>query len=126
MKFILCGKGDVAIRALDAMLRAGDQVWAVGTAGDDGRDGWQRSFRAAAEGAGVRFDRPRRINDEHFTQRLAAFGKERESLGLALIEIDELNIHPDGTWIALQLDREVEELWAMENLLSQLRVPAGR
>ena len=86
MKFILCGKGDVAIRALDAMRRAGDEVWAVGTAGDDGRDGWQRSFRAAAEGAGVRFDQPRRINEEHFTERLAAFGAD----ALVSIQYDQI------------------------------------
>ena len=51
---------------------------------------------------------------------------ERESLGLSLPETDELSVGPDGTWIALELDYEVEEFWAMDNLLSHLRESGGR
>ncbi len=57
--------------------------------------------------------------------RIRPEGGERESLDLTLIETDNLSVHPDGTWIAVELDREVEEMWAMENLLSELRVLAG-
>ncbi len=74
MKWILCGKNDVAIQALQLLVGNGDEVWAVGIAGDVGRDGWQGSFRAAAERAGVRFDQPRRINDPAFGKRLEAYG----------------------------------------------------
>ena len=42
------------------------------------------------------------------------------------METDKLSVHPDGTWIALHLDYELDELWAMDNLLSPLGVPAGR
>ena len=40
----------------------------------DGRDGWQRSFRAAAERLGVAFDQPRRINEPEVVESLARFG----------------------------------------------------
>lgn len=86
MKFILCGKNDVAVHALDHMLACGDEVWAVGTAGDDGRDGWQLSFRAAAERAGVRFDQPCRINDPAFAEKLRAFGAR----ALVSIQYDQI------------------------------------
>ena len=58
--------------------------------------------------------------------RIRPDGGERESLGLTVIETDKVSVHPDGTWIALELDDEVEEVWAMENLLSNLQAPAGR
>ena len=55
--------------------------------------------------------------------RIRLDGEDRESLGLEVMETDEISVHPDGTWIALVLDYEVDELWAMENLLSTLPRP---
>ena len=46
MRWILAGKNTAASRALALLAKRGDEVWAIGTAGDDGCDGWQRSFRA--------------------------------------------------------------------------------
>ena len=86
MKFILCGKNDVAVRALEHMLGRGDEVWVIGTAGDDGRDGWQRSLRGAAERAGVRFDQPRRINDPAFVEGIHAF----DARALVSIQYDQI------------------------------------
>jgi methionyl-tRNA formyltransferase len=73
MRWILCGKNDAGVACLEHLLRQGDEVWAIGVAGDDGRDGWQRSLRGAAERRGLRFDQPRRINAPEFVEALAAF-----------------------------------------------------
>ena len=48
MRWILCGKNDVAIAALEFLRERGDEVWVVATAGDDGRAGWQGSLAAAS------------------------------------------------------------------------------
>ena len=72
MRWILCGKNDAAAHALAFLVGQGDDVIAVATRGDDGRDGWQRSFRAEAERLGVPCERPHRINDGAGIERLAA------------------------------------------------------
>ena len=41
--------------------------------------------------------------------------------GPSLDRPTHLSIHPDGTRIAFELDYEVDELWAMDNLLPELR-----
>lgn len=74
MRWILCGKNDAGTACLEYLVERGDEVWAIGTAGDTGVDGWQRSFRGAARRLGVRFDRPRRINDPAVMEGLAQFG----------------------------------------------------
>jgi methionyl-tRNA formyltransferase len=86
MRLILCGKNNAAIECLDFLLDRGDEVWVLGVAGDDGRDGWQRSLRAAAEGRGVRFEQPKRINDAAFVSRLAEFRADR----LISIQYDQI------------------------------------
>jgi methionyl-tRNA formyltransferase len=86
MRLILCGKNNAAIECLDFLIERGDEVWAVGVAGDDGKDGWQRSLRAAAERKGVRFEQPRRINDPAFVQRLAEFRAD----ALVSIQYDQI------------------------------------
>lgn len=86
MRWILCGKNDAAARCLDFLVDRGDEVWAVGNAGDDGRNGWQRSFKAAALAHGVRFDQPRRINQPDFVARLADFGAD----ALVSIQYDQI------------------------------------
>lgn len=63
MKWILCGKNDAAVHALETLLDHGDDVWVIGTFGDDGEDGWQRSLVGAAKRNGVRCDQPKRINE---------------------------------------------------------------
>ena len=72
MRWVLCGKNDAAVHALAFLVGTGDDVLAVATHGDDGRDGWQCSFRAEAERLGVPCERPRRINDGASIERLAA------------------------------------------------------
>jgi methionyl-tRNA formyltransferase len=86
VRLVLCGKNTAACRALELALERGDEVWAVGTAGDEGRDGWQRSFRATAAKHGVRFDQPRRINAPDFVAALAAFGAD----ALVSIQYDQI------------------------------------
>ncbi len=73
MRFILCGKNDAAVASLEHLVEKGDEVWAVGVAGDDGRDGWQRSFKGAALRLGVRFDQPRRLSDDAVVKSLHDF-----------------------------------------------------
>ena len=58
MKWILCGKNDAAVEVLEILLDHGDDVWVIGTAGDDGTDAWQRSLVGAAARAGVRCEQP--------------------------------------------------------------------
>ena len=86
MRWILCGKNTAAVRALTFLAERGDEVWAVGTAGDDGCDRWQASFRGAAERLGSRFDQPPRINDPLFVGRLAEFAAD----GLISIQYDQI------------------------------------
>ena len=55
----LCGKNRVAVAALGHLVHVLDANWpdtrlvAVPNAGDEGKDGWQPSFRAAAQRLGV-------------------------------------------------------------------------
>ena len=76
MKIILCGKNDTGVECLEHLLAKGDQVWVVGTHGDDGQDGWQRSLVGAARKHGMQLDQPRKINDPEFVKRLSAFGAD--------------------------------------------------
>lgn len=73
MRIILCGKNAVAVNCLEFLSENGDQVWAIGTANDDGEDGWQPSYRRAAKRLGAVFDQPAKINDDAFVSRLVAF-----------------------------------------------------
>jgi methionyl-tRNA formyltransferase len=73
MKWILCGKNDAGVACLEHLLEQGDEVWVIGVASDEGRDGWQRSLRGAAERHGLRFEQPKRINAPEFVGELAAF-----------------------------------------------------
>lgn len=86
MRWILCGKNDAAVASLEHLLEQGDEVWAVGIAGDDGRDGWQRSLRAAAERHGVRFEQPKRINAPEVVRDLAEYGAD----ALISIQYDQI------------------------------------
>ena len=74
MKWILCGKNDAAIAAVEFLVERGDELFVIGVHGDDGRDGWQRSLRRAAARLGVRFEQPRRIHAPEVLERLAGFG----------------------------------------------------
>jgi len=73
VRFILCGKNDAAVASLDHLVEKGDEVWAIGVAGDGGRDGWQRSFKGAALRLGVQFDQPRRLSDDGVVRALHEF-----------------------------------------------------
>jgi methionyl-tRNA formyltransferase len=73
MRWILCGKNEAAVGALEHLVGHGDEVWAIGTSGDEGRDGWQPSFRAAAERLGVAYAQPERINAPEVVARLRDF-----------------------------------------------------
>ncbi len=74
MRLILCGKGTAAAEALEYLVAQGDEVWAIATAGDQGEDGWQRSYRRAALDLGVRVDQPPKINAPDVVRRLQEFG----------------------------------------------------
>ncbi len=86
MKWILCGKNNAAVDCLEFLTSQGDEVWAIATKSDDGRDSWQHSFKAAALRLGVSIDQPRRINDPEFVERLAAFG----ATALISIQYDQI------------------------------------
>ncbi len=73
MRWILCGKNDPAVEALEILLGHGDDVWVIGTSGDDAKDGWQRSLVAAARRNGIRCDQPERINDAATIAELADY-----------------------------------------------------
>jgi methionyl-tRNA formyltransferase len=86
MRWILCGKNDVAVHALEQLVARGDQVWAIANHGDEGRDGWQRSFAGAARRLGVPCDQPAKINDSAFLERLAEF----RATALISIQYDQI------------------------------------
>jgi methionyl-tRNA formyltransferase len=86
VRFILCGKNDAAVAALECLRERGDEVLVVGAAGDEGRDGWQRSLRAAAARLGVPCETPRRIHEPQVIQRLADFGAH----ALVSIQYDQI------------------------------------
>jgi len=71
VRWILCGKNDAAVHALEILLEHGDDVWVIGTSADDGKDGWQRSLVGAARRGSVRCDQPPRINDPTTIAELA-------------------------------------------------------
>lgn len=73
MRWILCGKNDAAVHALEILLDHGDDVWVIGTVGDDGEDGWQRSLVGTAKRRGVRCDRPKSINQSTTIGALADY-----------------------------------------------------
>jgi len=152
VKWILCGKNDAAVAALEHMLEQGDEVFAIGAHGDSDQDGWQRSFSRAARALGVRFDAPRRINSSEVVEELAGFGAR----ALISIQYDQilknalfdrigcpcLNLHyallprhrgvAPIAWAILSGDDEagvslhhmVEDIDAGD-LLAQARVPIG-
>jgi methionyl-tRNA formyltransferase len=74
VKWILCGKNDAAVSALEFLVAQGDEVLAIGVHGDGGSDGWQPSLRKAATRLGVPFAQPRRIHAPTEIERLAGFG----------------------------------------------------
>ncbi len=86
MRWILCGKNDAAADALQFLVERGDAVWALGTVGDEGVDGWQRSLVAAAERLGLRCEQPARINAPAFVARLADYGAD----ALLSIQYDQI------------------------------------
>ena len=86
MRWILCGKNDAAADSLQFLSERGDDVWAIGTAADDGVGGWQRSFVAEARRLGVPCEQPARINDPAFTARLADYGAD----ALLSIQYDQI------------------------------------
>jgi methionyl-tRNA formyltransferase len=73
VRILLCGKNAAAVGALEHLVEARDEVRTIGVHGDDGRDGWQPSLKAAAQRLGVPFEQPRRINAPEQIERLARF-----------------------------------------------------
>jgi methionyl-tRNA formyltransferase len=74
VKWILAGKNDAAIGALEYAAAAGDEVLVLAVHGDRGEDGWQRSLARAARRLGVRCEQPARINAPETAERLRGFG----------------------------------------------------
>lgn len=73
MRWILCGKNTAATECLEALVERGDDVLVVPVAGDDGRDGWQRSLRRRAEALGLETAALPRVNAPDAIARLAAY-----------------------------------------------------
>ncbi len=64
---VIIGKNRLAVDCMATILEAGDRVvLAVADANDDGRDGWQPSFRAAALRLGIDTVAPANVNDAGF------------------------------------------------------------
>ncbi len=90
MRWILCGKNTAATEALEFLVARGDDVWALAVAGDDGCDGWQRSFRGRAGALGIRVDQPRRINAPEVIDALTAYRAD----ALISIQYDQILKNP--------------------------------
>jgi methionyl-tRNA formyltransferase len=86
VRWILCGKNSAAAECLEYLVERGDEVWAIAIAGDDGEDGWQRSFRRRALELGVRTEQPARINAPEVVARLAAYRAD----ALVSIQYDQI------------------------------------
>jgi methionyl-tRNA formyltransferase len=86
VRWILCGKNTAATECLEHMVARGDEVWVLPVAGDEGRDGWQRSLRRRAEALEVRVTQPRRINAPEVVTELAAWRAD----GLVSIQYDQI------------------------------------
>ena len=72
-RVVVIGKNRLAVECLQAVLAAGDAVvCAVADAADDGTDGWQPSFRAAATNAGLSVVAPGNVNDDAFVASVRA------------------------------------------------------
>lgn len=72
-RVVVIGKNRLAVECLDVVIEAGDEVaLAVADAGDDGTDGWQPSFRGAAERHGLPLAAPADVNDPAFVARIDA------------------------------------------------------
>lgn len=70
---VVIGKNRLAVDCLDAVLAAGDEVLlAVADAGDEGRDGWQPSFRGAAEARRLPVVAPADVNAPEFVAEVDA------------------------------------------------------
>jgi methionyl-tRNA formyltransferase len=86
VRWILCGKNDAGVAALEHLVAQGDEVFVIGVHGDGGEDGWQLSLRKAAARLGVRFEQPRRIHAPDVLERLARF----EARALFSIQYDQI------------------------------------
>ena len=72
-RVVIIGKNRLAAECLKTVIAAGDEVVrAVADPADDGTDGWQPSFRAAATNAGLPVDAPANVNDDAFVASLRA------------------------------------------------------
>jgi methionyl-tRNA formyltransferase len=68
-RVVVIGKNRLAVACLDAIVRAGDDVvLAIADPGDDGTDGWQPSFLAAARRHGLPSAAPPNVNDAAFVE----------------------------------------------------------
>lgn len=76
-RVVILGKNRLAVEGLHTVLDAGDEVpAAVVDTGDDGTDGWQPSFRAAAGRAGIRIEAPANVNDEAFVTEIRSLAPD--------------------------------------------------
>ena len=73
MRWVLCGKNDAAVAALEFLVERGGEVWAIPNRTDPGEDGWQRSLLRSARRLGVHVEQPRNINAPEFAAKLAGF-----------------------------------------------------
>ncbi len=72
-RVVVIGKNRLAVECLDVVLDAHDViVLAVADAADDGHDGWQPSFRAAAERRGLPLLAPPDVNAPAFVAQVEA------------------------------------------------------
>jgi methionyl-tRNA formyltransferase len=73
MRIALCGKNDAAVDCLEFLHERSAQILAIAPVGDEGQDGWQRSFKKAADRLNLPLDQPKKINDPQYVNRLVKF-----------------------------------------------------
>jgi len=70
-RVVVIGKNRLAVECLASIIAAGDEVvLAVADTSDDGRDGWQPSFRGAAERLALPVVIPPSLNDPDFVRHV--------------------------------------------------------
>jgi Tol biopolymer transport system component len=58
------------------------------------------------------------ISDQVSLWRVSIYGGDPQPLGLSMIGLRDVSVHPDGTKITFTAGWPVNELWAMENFLN--------
>lgn len=73
MKWVLSGKNNGACQFLKFLAENGNDIWAIASICDDGKNTWQDSLLDTARRLNVTCDRPRNVNDLRLVRQLAKY-----------------------------------------------------